>query len=362
MIKLLFLVPHLENKGPMSQLLALVNNLNFRRYKVSIICLFDERSNSLINEFSRDGIEIIKLCKRRWDLIGLRRAIKKNIDKLSPDIIHSTSAITDCIISTMRIKTPLVITLHNYMYDDLIVQYGKIIGGLMCCFEKKAIYIARVPVACSKSLEEKYKQIINRKIVCVQNGIDVDKWKESFANKNELRQKYRVDQDGYIFISTGLMLERKDPLTIIKAFKRISDKNAKLIMLGDGELLEKCKNEALGDERIRFTGRVDNVKDYLYLSDTLVSASFSEGLPYAILEASCTGIRMILSDIPQHHEAVCDNSNVSFFKTGDYKTLSELMGQNMTLTSRIKYDVDCFSARTMSNKYQKIYEKIVGGQ
>lgn len=35
-----------------------------------------------------------------------------------------------------NVKIPIIMTMHNYFYDDLIMKYGSLIGRLLCIFEK----------------------------------------------------------------------------------------------------------------------------------------------------------------------------------------------------------------------------------
>ena len=52
-----------------------------------------------------------------------------------------------------------------------------------------------------------------------------------------------------------------------------------MIFVGGGILEEQSRREAQGDERIRFTGHVDNVLPYLHAADFFVLASRSEECP-----------------------------------------------------------------------------------
>ena len=74
-----------------------------------------------------------------------------------------------------------------------------------------------------------------------------------------------------IFIVVGSLIKRKDPITIINAFinANIEDKEI-LVLLGDGELIEQCKNES--DNNIILKGNVKNVSDFLKVSDKLIQS------------------------------------------------------------------------------------------
>ena len=214
-------------------------------------------------------------------------------------------------------------------------------------------------IPCSETLGRQYKEIIPREYTPIPNGIESDNWKnDSCLSRDELREKLGLPKEKYIIISTGALIERKRPFTVIEAFKKADLNGSILLMLGNGDLATQCKQMANHD--VIFTGRVNNVKDYLYASDLMISASSAEGLPYAILEAECTGIRMILSDIPQHREALGENSEkVSFFPVDREERIVELFRTEVERGKcREFYNIDMITAQAMAEKYMKVYSRV----
>ena len=283
--------------------------------------------------------------------------LKKTIRETQPDIIHSCSVITDCIYSMIRTEIPAILTLHCFIYEDVKLRYGMVLGGLMCKREEKAIKKASVVIACSKTLASMYKVKLDREFFSIQNGIETKYWSTTPSeNRYDLRQRLGLPLNKNIILSTGMMNTIKDPLFVIESFIESRLTDTVLVMLGDGELEKQCKKYS--SEKILFPGRVDNVKDYLYACDLFVSASKSEGLPYAVLEAMCTGIKIVLSDIPQHVEAVGINMNkVEFFSVSDKNSFINALRKN-NYTDRIQYNLDDFATEVMSNKYQEMYSNI----
>lgn len=358
--KILYLIPHLQNQGPVAQFYSLVCNLDRELFEPVILTFFPERDNSMLPQFKELGIRVIQANLKKWQVLKQQSVLSETIQKEKPDILHSNSAITDGICSGIKIGIPFVITLHNNMYEDIIVQYGKVVGGILCKREEKAILKANCVILCSNTLKKAYEKMLPREYIAIPNGIETEKWENtSRESQEELRARLGFPQDKVIFISMGALIERKAPLLLLKAFNEAKIPDAVLLMLSNGVLEDECKQVA-GDNVI-FTGRVSNVKDYLYAADVLVSASKSEGLPYAILEAECTGIRMILSDIPQHREAVGENADkVQFFECGDEATLSTiLLKEEQIHHCRFAYRIDQFTARTMTNNYMEVYSDLL---
>lgn len=355
--KILYLVPHLENKGPTVQLLYLIKYLNRDKFDPVIVTLFKERKDTIDHKFKELNIKVISLNGKRRSIIDLRKKLHSVITKEKPNIIHSNSVITDIVYSPLISKINVVTTQHNYIYSDLPAAYGKMLGYIFCYFEKKFLKKGITIVSCSKTVQRKYGNVgINTK--CIQNGIEINGWKNNLISKENLREKLGLPVNMHIFLSTGLLIKRKNPLLIIKAFNSTHIKNSYLVMLGNGSEASICKKQAEGNSHILFTGKVNNVKSYLYASDTLISASSAEGLPYSVLEAECTGIKMILSDIPEHREATNNSKLISFTPVNDQKALTNEMIKSSKDEKRFHYNMKNFTAKVMSDKYQEIYNNL----
>lgn len=355
--RLLYLIPHLQKSGPVEQLRSLIKNIDDNKYDVYIVTLFKERQNSLLSDFQNLGCRVIQLNCSYYNLIRQRYQLKKTIQKITPDIIHSNSVFTDIAVKGNSDNHKLVITQHNYIYEDLIPKYGRAAGTILALLEKKAILYADTVVACSNTLKNKYKKIINGDIVAIPNGIDIDEWNCSYKGKNELRNDLGIPENKHVFLSTGLLIKRKNPVLVIDAFLQSKCHDSVLVMLGDGDCFDECKKRAGSSSNIIFKGRVNNVKDYLFAADTFISASSSEGLPYAVMEAECTGIKMILSDIPQHYE-VGAGEDIDYFDINNKQSLIQLLIDNSKHEERIKYNLDRISAKSMADGYMKLYESL----
>lgn len=355
---ILYLIPHLEKGSPVTQLYGMIKYLNKEKYKAVILSFFVERENSAQPEFEKLSIKIINANLDRRELVKQRRILIKTIKEQEIDIVHSCSVLTDGICASIDFHIPLVLTLHCFVYEDVITRYGKPLGLFMCKREERAIKKATTVVTVSKTLANKYQEKINRQFLPISNGIESALWTlDEGVTKEGLRRKLNLPTEAYIVLSTNLLVSIKDPLLLINAFKEAKISNSILIMLGDGNMWDECLKYQADD--IIFTGRVNNVKDYLYAADVLVSASKSEGMPYAILEAKCTGIRMILSDIPQHKEVAGEKTEVAFFPVGNREKLAEQL--RLMPNGRIRYDIEMFTASFMSNKYQELYSYISKG-
>ena len=91
-------------------------------------------------------------------------------------------------------------------------------------------------------------------------------------------------------------------------------------------MLEPLKQQYSKWLQIHFMGKRADVALFLQNSDVFVSASDSEGLPNAVLEALACGCSVILSDIPQHKEILdCLPNCGKLFVLHNLDTLASIM-------------------------------------
>lgn len=118
----------------------------------------------------------------------------------------------------------------------------------------------------------------------------------------ELKPKFNKLQ----FISIGRFVDKKAPYYNILSFKKVLEKypEAKLIMAGEGELLNTCKRLVIYygiQKNVEFPGVISAKKYRDYLSESLAMVQHSitsdngdsEGTPVGILEASAAGLPVL---------------------------------------------------------------------
>jgi glycosyltransferase involved in cell wall biosynthesis len=95
----------------------------------------------------------------------------------------------------------------------------------------------------------------------------------------------------------------KDPLTFVRAgaFLPLGPQPPRLLLVGDGPLLEACLDLALesglGDTLV-CPGAIPDMPALLAAADALVLSTEYEGLPYVLLEGLAAGIPVVATDVP----------------------------------------------------------------
>lgn len=108
------------------------------------------------------------------------------------------------------------------------------------------------------------------------------------------RSDMHTPDDAFVVSAAGRLMGRKGFDTLLKAITKVPQ--AYLWLMGDGEKLDELQQQAaaLGiDERVRFTGWVDEPMHYVSASNLFVLSSRHEPLGNVILEAWQLGIPVL---------------------------------------------------------------------
>lgn len=367
-IKILYIVSTLRKSGPTNQLFNLVKNIDKEVYEVKILTLSPDPENNQRADFNNLSVELdsLNLSRFTFQLKG-SKLLNDYVHKYSPDIIHTTGVRADTVVSKLSTQAHHFMTIRNFVYEDYIAKFGNFIGTYAAKSSIKAMEKCKNVVFCSYSLEKMYNGLLPKTSSVVQNGVNISKFRTpaTFEDKKQLRMKLNLPIENKIFVVVGSLISRKDPLTIVKAFNEQTPlKDATLLFLGDGDLVEECKKEA--DENVIFMGEVNNISEYLTACDVFVSSSKSEGLPNSVLEAGISGLSLIISDIPQHREIFNSNMQLaSFFPVGDVIQLRKLMNNEMMKDydyidfELSAYVENTFSDSSMAKQYEELYKKSI---
>ncbi|PLR87248.1 glycosyltransferase family 4 protein [Bacillus sp. V33-4] len=133
-------------------------------------------------------------------------------------------------------------------------------------------------------------------------------------HKSILRTEYGYNDEDFLMFYAAEFNKNKNQQLLIKSLARIKDEipYSKLLVAGDGPLLEECKQLAIKlgvIEKVDFLGYRTDIVTLLKISDVAVASSLREGLPVNILEAMSCGLPIIASVNRGHSELVKNGLN-----------------------------------------------------
>ncbi|RKD23164.1 glycosyl transferase [Ammoniphilus oxalaticus] len=212
------------------------------------------------------------------------------------------------------------------------------------------------------------------KIVHV-HGVGVDS--ERFAPITqeqciEQRQMLGYEADEFLMLYAAEFNQNKNQQLLLHALAIIHDEapQARLVLAGEGPLLDECKELArrLGiEQKVDFLGFRNDLERWLPICDLAVASSLREGLPVNIMEAMACGLPVVASDNRGHRELVKNDANGWVVATRDVKEMAEkikLVIANPTwkrelgLTGRQRID-QTYSERNVLRQKTEIYSSLI---
>ncbi len=307
--------------------------------------------------FKEAGVNIIQAPN--VGLLGSIKFIEDNIQKLSPQLIHTHGLRGNVFGSLCAGVLPHVSTLHGNMFYNYTTDFGLFKGIVSCLIHMVAFAGASVQTVVSANL--KSTSFISPKAIVIPNGIDTQIFHSiSSEHKAKMRKSLSIPLDAVVFIYAGRLSELKSVQTLLEAFKNIAPINnkAQLYILGIGDSLPRLKSIAENHNQIFFKGQIAEVNHWYQAADVFISPSLSEGMPNAPLEALGCGLELLLSNIPPHREvAALTGASIGFFEPKNVSQLANLLINRMNFIST-KPAVETISIQQMSAKYLQVYKEV----
>lgn len=171
-------------------------------------------------------------------------------------------------------------------------------------------------------------------------GIDLDKFQRikdaPSSTVSEWKKSFGLNENDFAFVYAAEFSKRKNHQLLLKGFAPALDLlkktegftagNLKLVLAGDGVLLEETKALVveLGIEgQVIFPGYVRNIPELYACCQAAVTTSRIEGLPFNVMEAMACGLPVIASDIKGHRELIAHGENGLLFESGNLEQLTD---------------------------------------
>lgn len=365
MKKILFIVSTLSKCGPTSQLFNIVKYLDKDSFDATVLTLSPEPEVSLYELFIEQGIKVTSLNYNRLKGMFLSQSrVAEFIKSHQFDLIHTQGYRADLLISKLGLSKPIVCTIRNFPQIDFPMEYGNLLGHLMAKKHFQAMVRFNAVVGVSEPvIENIQKHSKAEKIKVIENGVDTERFHSlSKENKGALRKSLKIKDTEIVFISSGGLIARKDPITLAKAFLKLEHH---LVLIGEGELKSDLELLTENNDNIHVLGSVKDVNKWLGCADYYISASTAEGLPNAVIEAMACGLPAVLSDIGPHKEVAKYNPlSSSLFSLGEdgaiESAIADILSRDLATASAASYDIaeKSLNAKIMSRKYQGLYTSL----
>lgn len=166
---------------------------------------------------------------------------------------------------------------------------------------------------------------------CVDNDFFSKRAAAQTANARRLRQELGIRGDDTVFLFMAKFIDRKRPLDLIDAAaKNHAAGNSHVIFVGDGALLETCRNTITANKltNVHLAGfkNQSELPTYYAAADVLVLPSEYETWGLVLNEAMACGLPCIVSDAcGAAADMILEGKTGFTYPMGDIPRLAELM-------------------------------------
>lgn len=233
----------------------------------------------------------------------------------------------------------------------------KIIFTLARFFYPQMSSIVAVSEGVADSIVKEFG-IDERNIIVIPNIVVTDNLKEQIDTSTEHRW---ATGDFELIVSLGRLSDQKDYPTLLNAFSRLKNDTARLLIIGEGELKDELIQQAHQlniQDRVEFTGYVDNPYKYIADASLFVLSSKREGLPTVLIEALGCGCPIVSTDSPSGPKEVLDFGRYGYLvPVGDPDRLAGAIDAELSkahdktvLLQRANY----YSAKTVVPRFKQL--------
>lgn len=284
-------------------------------------------------------------------LIKLRKLVKKE----KYDIISCHTPVGGvlgrlCIIK-QKLNTKVFYTAHGFHF----YKGSNLINWLIYYPIEK--YLSKYSTCIITVNEEDFK-LASNKFKCdiyKINGIGYDENRLNInINKKDLINKYHL-KNYYIVSYIAEISKRKNQIKLIKKLNKINLENNKIKVLLIGDSIIPKVNKYIKNDNIIYIDFINDVGNYINISDLIISSSLQEGLPLSILEAMHFNKNIIALNIRGNVDLL------SNYKKGILvSNLNDLIKQMIDIRNNKKntnynYNMDKYKVVNIINDVKKIY-------
>lgn len=305
-----------------------------------------------LDELSSGGVKVdfIGYKARRNPVFGWAR-MRRLVKEWQPDVVHSH--LFYGLLFSVFSAAPVV-----YSHHSIKLRLGAWVYRLL--LDRVVDTYVGICAACVNVL----KSASSRPVVRIDNGVS--------SARVRRRPKLLLGRTGVRLFSTGRLTEQKNYSLLLEAVAELDDLDFSLEIAGEGPLraaLEREVGQRHLSHRVTLLGNVSDVAERLSGSDIFVMSSAWEGLPIALLEATLTGLPVVVTNVGGCAEVVHTVGNGLVVDTLDAKDLAAALRRMIESESQRSFfsnNALAYSTRyelnTSLSSHLSLYSDIIGAR
>ena len=258
-----------------------------------------------------DDIPVSYLRKTRpWHVLPLVRDLRNLVQTTKPDLVYSqlhyVNMVTGTALAGLSSAPRWICRISNDPRREM--------RGIFAIWARRAIRRADRVVCCSRGVAQQtqaYLKIDPDRIVQLDNLADTTK-----IDRLSAAEVPTIKRDGvFVIVHAGRFHRQKNQSLLLRAFARLKDLDAELWMLGEGELEDELRSEAVRlavSDRVRWLGFQSNPYPFFRAADCFALTSDFEGSPNVLIEAMICGLPVVSTTCPFGPDEIVSNGVTGF--------------------------------------------------
>lgn len=338
-IKILFTIPNFDTAGSGRALLNIALGLDKSIFEPHILCLHDKGAFFQVVKNSGIQVSVFDYIPKERPVFNMLKncwKVSRKIKKINPDIVHSFHYNANY---TEAISAKLAGA--KWLFTKKNMSWGK---SSKNSWKLRSFLADKIAIQNTDMQQQFYPN--SKKTTLISRGVAVQNFQSSMP-KSEIFSVMNTNPNKRIVVCVANLVAVKGVDVLIDAFSKLylDYQNWNLWIVGDcdndygKQLLDFVKSNNLS-ETIKFSGKQNNVKDFLDCAEIFVLPTLNkgEGSPVALLEAMANSKVVIGSKVPGIKDQLHLYSN-HLFEAGNSNDLKERMKNFMNNSKETNQEI-----------------------
>jgi glycosyltransferase involved in cell wall biosynthesis len=325
----LLLITHLDPGGAQETVVLLAQHLPDRGFDVVVASAPDGACEKRLRDSGVD-VRTLPNLVRPIDPVSDARAFVA-IDRLIRterfDVVNTHSSKAGVIgrLAARRARVPAIVhTSHGLPVNPDMPAMER---SVLLAAERVASRACHRVVAVSEATARELRALRlarAHQIEVIASGVRIPNGDR--PRRDDARRALGVETDaGPVVGWVGRHFPQKRPELVVRASQRLLERipKARVVLVGDGPLLERTRRLAAGDDRIRVLGHRGDIDNVYAAMDVFLLASAWEGLPRTVLEAQAAGVPVVSTRVSGIPEIVRHGRTGFLVEPGDWRGLAD---------------------------------------
>ncbi len=377
-LRVLLAVTRMVRGGAQREVLQLLARLDRTRFHVSLMCHPEgewvEEAAALADAYHPIP-DLVRPLSPRRDLRAFGSALRVLRGRRF-DVVHTHTAKAGVIVraAARMAGVPVVLhTPHGTVYHDCFLSppMQRVIALVERLAARRTSYIL------TKSIHEAEEYVRLRiappsRFITLYSGLDLSRLLPSESRGRAARAALGIEPTAPMILYAARFAPEKNHAMFLNAFRKVLQEapSAVAVLAGEGPLRREIEGrgaDLIAAGRLLSLGFRGDVPDLMRAADVCVSASLTEGLPLAVVEALALGRPVAATDAGGTREVVKHGGTGLLIPPGEADALAEAvlqlirdpelarqLGERGRLAVRRLFDVETMVSRT-ADLYQRLW-------